>query len=601
MYSRSKESEYVLITIAPLDIAKTSNYIRRLFVSIFRCVVGIFILSSCQAMTLVTTPPTNTDFYATYDTAEGGNQVFIINMDTIKTDTFAYSINIPVSSGGAEVYIISTNTSSVSIESPKIRTDNIYMNVPRTPYLDTFPYIIDDILPTHGRMAVTEFNNKPPLPSHSRSVGNSSVSQPNYSSSDVGDKFVFTDHDGSGPYDIPSTARHIIFDNTVPTSVTIWVADDTWDDGQCDKTYCVTQSMVNIIADRFLKLGNDNDIYDWIGNIFGLPWGHHSYNGLLDPSTNDIHILLFDIDADNSITGGMVGFFWAKDNYIKDPSDPYLGTSNERLMFYLDSVLLATPEMDYEWDISHFWPSSILGAMAHEFQHMIHFYEKTIVHDAVSETWLNELCSEVAEDLVANKISVYGPRGVDPADGSGGHTNNSMGRLPLYNMFNYIQVTKWESFLSNYSINYALGAYLVRSYGTSLFTDIVQNEQSGTAAIESALGNSLTFGEILSNWAVANILSDDLEAHLPYRYNTGDWISSSSDNVDYSLGSINLFNYEYDELQNGPLFFNPDSLNEIEHQPPHSNIYVSMGHHSGVIEGHIDYDPGTNIAIIIKE
>jgi len=144
------------------------------------------------------------------------------------------------------------------------------------------------------------------------------------------------------------------------------------------------------------------------------------------------------------------------------------------------------------------------------------------------------------------------------------------------------------------------GSHLFVRFRICTGTDIVQNEQSGTAAIESALGNSITFGEILSNWAVANILSDDLEASVLYRYNTGAWIRSSSDNVDYDLGSINLFNYEYNGIQNGPLFYNTDLLNEITQQPPHSNLYVAMGHHSGVIEGHIDYSPGTKIAIVIK-
>ena len=75
----------------------------------------------------------------------------------------------------------------------------------------------------------------------------------------------------------------------------------------------------------------------------------------------------------------------------------------------------------------------------------------------------------MADDLVAGKLGLHGSRGVANDDGSAGEPGNSRGRLPRYNLWNDIQVSTWNGWLSNYSIAYALGAYLARTYGAELF------------------------------------------------------------------------------------------------------------------------------------
>ena len=51
---------------------------------------------------------------------------------------------------------------------------------------------------------------------------------------------------------------------------------------------------------------------------------------------------------------------------------------------------------------------------------MIHFYQKPILRGAGSEAWLNEMSSEVAEDLIADKMEGDGPRSVDYDDPTAG-------------------------------------------------------------------------------------------------------------------------------------------------------------------------------------
>ena len=169
-------------------------------------------------------------------------------------------------------------------------------------------------------------------------------------------------------------------------------------------------------------------------------------------------------------------------------------------MFYLDAPFLTVAEGE-TWEVTDRRPSIMIGTLAHEFQHMIHFYQKPVLRGAGSEAWLNEMSSEVAEDLIADKMEGDGPRSVDYDDPTAGEPGNFRGRLPGFNLYNDIQVTRWDGLLANYDINYALGAYLARNYGgAALFSAIVQNEHSGTAAIEAALealGHEISFGQAL--------------------------------------------------------------------------------------------------------
>ena len=134
----------------------------------------------------------------------------------------------------------------------------------------------------------------------------------------------------------------------------------------------------------------------------------------------------------------------------------------------------------------------------------------------------------------------------------------------------------------------------------------MQNDQSGTAAIEAAIraqtGMRITFGQVLVNWAVANVLSDDPGAAAPYRYNAGDWSSSTAGGVRFDLGSINLYHYELFERLEGPFFHSLRQLARRDSQPPHSNIYVDLGRHrGGVLEGTIGFAPGTQITLVVKD
>jgi len=342
-----------------------------------------------------------------------------------------------------------------------------------------------------------------------------------------------------------ATARKVVSVATAygVKTLNIWVANDTFGVG-CTKVKCLTQRMIDALANSFLRVGADNDVYDWVTNVYGQEWGNQSNNALIG-NTNEITILLSDIDNDNSQNGGVIGYFFPKDNFKKES----IVGSNEQIMFYADAVLFANG--NNTWSINDFWPKEMVSTLAHEFQHMIHFYQKSVLlTDETTDTWINEMLSESTEDLLASKIHHTGSRGVDYRIGSAGEKGNIVGRYPLFNAHNTLSLTAWYGGVENYSTVNAFGAFLLRNYGgAKVLHDIVHNNLTDKKAIMQAIhqtpqGQDKSFSDLLKEWGIAVLLSDhdNLGVDIPH-YNTGGYIPTSYNQSTYALGSVNFFNY----------------------------------------------------------
>jgi hypothetical protein len=372
----------------------------------------------------------------------------------------------------------------------------------------------------------------------------------------------FYDYDGNA---IEATCRAVIgpvdIGGGFMRTLNIWVENDCWAVNAANpKPTYVTSDMVTWLADKFLKSGSFNDIYDWVAGMLGTEWGAHpTYPELID-SDGEITIFLCDIDSDESPSGGVVGYFDSRNN-VQAIYEPY---SNERVMFTIDAVMYANPTntLGYPdppgWNITDYWPEEIYSTLAHEFQHMIHFYQRSILRDAssVGDTWINEMASQVVEDLLSDKMAVPGPRGVDGLDGTDGtatSTTNTQGRLPLFNDWNDVSLSTWfyspiSEALKCYSITYAFGAWLARNYGgAALLNRLMKCTLTGPASIEDivsqATGSVESFSRLLQRWSVAQLLSNETDAPPGYRYNTGTFEESTVNGNTYRLGSINLYNY----------------------------------------------------------
>ena len=526
-----------------------------------------------------------------------GNQRFFLNPEGDALDDATYTLVLDAAV--ANVYVIATNTTAGEVTPNIVRLDNgteVATTRGHADGTDAVGRWAAAESTDYQQQRIAEFNNTPPrlLMDGARPVVSSAQSGMSPPPVAEGDTFTFIDSDYEHftVTEVPATARKVVSDGAV--TLVAWVADADW--GSC--SLCVRQEMVDALTEGFLRPGPDNDIHDWLTAIFGAPWGPHGSPYVLPAEyAEQVHVLIFDIDNDGIIEGSQTaGFYSAKDNYLKRSEVP---GSNERLMFYIDAPLLA----------DNWHPKRFLSTLAHEFQHMIHFYQKVIVHDALEEAWLNEMASEVAEDFVADKLEVDGPRGVAYDDPTGGFIP-SYGRLPAYNYYNYIQATTWEFLDRYYAINYALGAYLARTYGGApLFGDIVGNDKSGIEAIEAAIaahGEPVLFADVLTDWAVANLLSDDTRAPHPYRYNSGTWSTSEAGGATFRLGSINLFNYRHwfgdgpNDYYDGPYLFSVSEFNDAGAQRLHSNRYADVGLRTGTVRLKVTAAAGNRITIVVK-
>ena len=246
----------------------------------------------------------------------------------------------------------------------------------------------------------------------------------------------------------------------------------------------------------------------------------------------------------------------------------------------------------------------MISTLAHEFQHMIHFYQKYIARNATSdEVWEDEMASMMIEDLLADKLNTKGPRGVTPTDYSDGSTNNEDGRIPSFNYRPTLTVAEQTYFsLDHYSSSYAYGAYLLRNFGGSTFLrNMVQNGYGNADAVSEALqGYDETYASTLRKFASAVVLSDHFDLTQGYKFNSleTDPFVSTINGISYQLGSINFYNYDqFYSANTGPRFDN-SSLSEYINKS--SSFIYTLGNLSGSVSLEVSLPSGVELNIVGK-
>lgn len=240
-----------------------------------------------------------------------------------------------------------------------------------------------------------------------------------------------------------------------------------------------------------------NSIYQKVVDIVGEPWGSHRYNNLIASNSNEIHIVLNKMPE---MGNGYIGGFFFSANNVKRSSVAY---SNEGLVFFLNAKIFGTQEGN-SWEITDPHPQYMLSTLAHEFQHMIHFYQKNIVRNISSPVWLNEMASMVVEDLLAVFISGVGS---GPAFGDPSR---------LYSHFNYplCDLTKWYetpqgkcNIHSSYGQAFSFGAFVARHKGGAQFIKkLVASDKNHFEAINDAVGeanNPNAYKTWLARWGAS--------------------------------------------------------------------------------------------------
>lgn len=229
-------------------------------------------------------------------------------------------------------------------------------------------------------------------------------------------------------------------------------------------------ALFKTIASKF------DEIYEKEEDILG---GHtfteSNYSNLANPQEN-IKILVSDIfnDAEQNATIGTFGYFYQTDMLKASGIDPTkfeqsgkIYRSNNDQIIYIDSYWLQT------------WTDSVYSTIAHEYNHLLNYVNKTVKYGKQCETWFTEMLSMTTEDMVQSLLDIS-------------DEDSPKSRLSLVKYASYYGFMDWpdkpEEQLYTYANAYALGAYLVRNFGgENLLKEIATNEYVNGEAITKAL------------------------------------------------------------------------------------------------------------------
>jgi hypothetical protein len=442
-----------------------------------------------------------------------------VNFPAASPETWAYTaaapvyaLNVPANSqqaitisgaAGRSVYLVKAN--AAASPAPAGSSGSASTGLTKVPYSTNLIPAEPEYIPATGKVdrrehkAAAEFNANPPIvsePSRKTLPGLERTDATSYGAIDpvltvgTSTKSFWVENASGAWISITATLRAAGQYNYV------WVANDNYGaSSSANNDNLITTAQAQTLCAKFDGTSPDyNDgIFKNVTNIFGYEYGGGA--GGLGGRDEDQHIaiLVYDIyyDYSASQTGGVLGYFWGKDYYTQAQMDAYGIRTNYNEMFYVDS---------------HFtdrYPNTIVSTLAHEYQHMINFNEKTITHGASSSAWFNEMCSMVAEDLVAANI------GLNPL------TDGAIDRMNEFN-YHYAEsgVSDWLSgndVLKSYASAFAFGAYLERNYGGApLFKAIADNSLTNEASISSALasrGYADTFADAFRHYGEALVFT----------------------------------------------------------------------------------------------
>jgi len=291
--------------------------------------------------------------------------------------------------------------------------------------------------------------------------------------------------------DIPEVVSDTAADYPVGTQLDFWVTNsDTLE------TFEVTAELIyrseNVYF--FSEVGvfaDENDVREMVDNFqeevyptnrefFGSEW-NPGVDG--DPRL----YILYAGGAGSSVAG----YFSSQDEYSQLAND----YSNEKEMFVVnsDNQVPGDPYLD--------------SVLAHEFQHMIHWY-----HDRNEESWMNEGSSELAQLL-------------------NGYTDSFADYAYLSDTD--LQLNTWgsEGAGSNaphYGSGFLFMAYFLDRFGEDATRTLVAHPENGMVAVDAVLtelgitdpltGEPVTSNDVFSDWAITNYLLDEDVADGRYYY-----------------------------------------------------------------------------------
>jgi hypothetical protein len=229
----------------------------------------------------------------------------------------------------------------------------------------------------------------------------------------------------------------------------------------------VDQDALEAAADRF-----ERQTYPTNRAFFGSEWSPGVDN---DPHLSILHA--------TNLGDTVAGYYSSADQFVSAVRDD----SNQMEMFYINIDGVNVNSSFYN------------GSLAHEFQHMIHWY-----NDRNEETWMNEGFSELASYLNGFEVGGSDWLFADAPD---------------------TQLNTWPSGPGtagpNYGAAYLFTSYFLDRFGADAMQALVAHAENSFASVDEVLrsqGSGLTYEDLFADWVVANLLDDPSIADGRYGY-----------------------------------------------------------------------------------
>ena len=287
---------------------------------------------------------------------------------------------------------------------------------------------------------------------------------------------------------IPSTVAGPVVPLAVGAQETFWVTDTDIDqDFQVTATLRYVSAHVYFWVENGARYNNtdmrnlfdtfENKIYPANREFFGSEW---------TPGVDgDAHIYILYVGGIGS--QGLVGYFSSGDEYLPAIKEH----SNAHEMFVINtSFSLGREDMG--------------GTLAHEFQHMIHWYQ-----DRNETSWLGEGFSMLAEFLNGYSFS---------------HDYQYIANTDL-------QLNDWpnsDDTIPHYGAGFLYTAYFLDRFGEDATKALVHDQLNGLESVDDVLqqqnvmdpltGAPITADDFFQDWTIANFLGDDSVSDGRYAY-----------------------------------------------------------------------------------
>ncbi|MFH1551702.1 MAG: IPT/TIG domain-containing protein [bacterium] len=267
--------------------------------------------------------------------------------------------------------------------------------------------------------------------------------------------YVDSTYDFSGRSELKATMQ------VMGNSIYFYVENDYWN-GLNITQKSILKEKLEYLTDEF-----DNVIYPKERTVFGSEW-----NPGID---NDERITVLV----SKLVSNAGGYFNTHDEYPRSQ----FSSSNEREMLYLNTLAIFNSKSE--------------SFLAHEFQHLITFYQKTLLYGLEEDVWLNEARSEYAITLCGYN-NIY-------------NDSYLANRVDAFLDEQSDSLTEWKGKEADYGAVTLFFHYLVDHYGIDILTQMTLNNKVGIESIETALADldyNKTFSDIFADWTVASYLND---------------------------------------------------------------------------------------------